>query len=185
MHILYPHLRPSPRFFIKSYTLKNFNPKSGFIFETDIKFLVQNHLFNYESLPCDSDGNSKQFDETLKMKRVISSLVKPQILASTGRGFTIHAIRKTGESLMSKRRYSSESEVCEKTNMCSAINDALRIAMTSDPTSIVFGEDVAFGGVFRCSIDLQDMFGKHRVFNTPICEYVVESCVIQHKANPL
>ena len=35
---------------------------------------------------------------------------------------------------------------------------------------VVFGEDVAFGGVFRCTIELQEKFGKNRVFNTPLCE---------------
>lgn len=35
---------------------------------------------------------------------------------------------------------------------------------------VVFGEDVAFGGVFRCSVDLRDEFGSERVFNTPLCE---------------
>ncbi|KAK9808306.1 hypothetical protein WJX73_009979 [Symbiochloris irregularis] len=35
---------------------------------------------------------------------------------------------------------------------------------------IVFGEDVGFGGVFRCTLGLQEKFGRHRVFNTPISE---------------
>jgi len=34
----------------------------------------------------------------------------------------------------------------------------------------VFGEDVAFGGVFRCTMDLKKRFGADRVFNTPLCE---------------
>lgn len=35
---------------------------------------------------------------------------------------------------------------------------------------MIFGEDVAFGGVFRCTLDLLKDFGKARVFNTPLCE---------------
>jgi pyruvate/2-oxoglutarate/acetoin dehydrogenase E1 component len=35
---------------------------------------------------------------------------------------------------------------------------------------VIFGEDVAFGGVFRCTINLKDRFGSDRVFNTPLCE---------------
>lgn len=34
----------------------------------------------------------------------------------------------------------------------------------------MFGEDVAFGGVFRCSLGLKEKFGSGRVFNTPITE---------------
>ena len=39
-------------------------------------------------------------------------------------------------------------------------------------SSYVFGEDVSFGGVFRCTTGLADQFGKKRVFNTPLCEQV-------------
>lgn len=42
--------------------------------------------------------------------------------------------------------------------------------METDDRSYVFGEDVGFGGVFRCTTGLADRFGKHRVFNTPLCE---------------
>jgi len=55
-------------------------------------------------------------------------------------------------------------------NLFTAVNDAMRIAMETDPTLIVFGEDVGFGGVFRCTVDLKEKFGAHRVFNTPLCE---------------
>ena len=71
-----------------------------------------------------------------------------------------------------------------------AITNAMDISLATDPTTIIFGEDVAFGGVFRwatctdilhidflnsdiifrCTVGLQDKYGKDRVFNTPLCE---------------
>jgi 2-oxoisovalerate dehydrogenase E1 component beta subunit len=35
---------------------------------------------------------------------------------------------------------------------------------------MVFGEDVQFGGVFRCTMNLAGDFGTERVFNTPLSE---------------
>ncbi|CAN6668610.1 pyruvate dehydrogenase E1 component subunit beta, mitochondrial [Trichomonascus vanleenenianus] len=55
-------------------------------------------------------------------------------------------------------------------NLYQAINDALRIALETDEKAVMFGEDVAFGGVFRCSMGLQEQFGAERVFNTPLSE---------------
>ena len=57
-----------------------------------------------------------------------------------------------------------------KLNLFTAINSAMKTAMAADPTAILFGEDVAFGGVFRCSQDLREEFGEERVFNTPLSE---------------
>ena len=54
--------------------------------------------------------------------------------------------------------------------LLASITNAMDIAMQSDPTTVVFGEDVAFGGVFRCTVGLQEKYGKDRVFNTPLCE---------------
>lgn len=45
-----------------------------------------------------------------------------------------------------------------------------RIALATDPSAVLFGEDVGFGGVFRCSMGLREEFGADRVFNTPLCE---------------
>lgn len=42
-----------------------------------------------------------------------------------------------------------------KMNMFQAINNALDIALKSDDSALIFGEDVGFGGVFRCSLNLQ------------------------------
>jgi len=54
--------------------------------------------------------------------------------------------------------------------MYQAINNALEIAMKTDDKSMIFGEDVGFGGVFRCSMGLREKFGADRVFNTPLSE---------------
>ncbi|XP_045765554.1 2-oxoisovalerate dehydrogenase subunit beta, mitochondrial [Maniola jurtina] len=57
-----------------------------------------------------------------------------------------------------------------KMNMMQAINNAMDITLKTDPSAVVFGEDVGFGGVFRCALGLQEKYGKDRVFNTPLCE---------------
>lgn len=55
-------------------------------------------------------------------------------------------------------------------NLFQAINGALAQALRSDERVLLFGEDVAFGGVFRCSMNLARDFGSERVFNTPLSE---------------
>lgn len=42
-----------------------------------------------------------------------------------------------------------------KMNMFQAINSALDTALRQDDSTLIFGEDVGFGGVFRCTLDLQ------------------------------
>lgn len=55
-------------------------------------------------------------------------------------------------------------------NFFTAVNSALTTILSTDPRSVLFGEDVSFGGVFRCSSNLATTFGAHRVFNTPLSE---------------
>ncbi|SFX48387.1 alpha-ketoacid dehydrogenase subunit beta [Marinospirillum alkaliphilum] len=56
-------------------------------------------------------------------------------------------------------------------NLLQAINSALDTAMKQDERVLCFGEDVgAFGGVFRATSHLQEKYGKHRCFNTPLTE---------------
>lgn len=58
----------------------------------------------------------------------------------------------------------------KRLNLFQAINDALSTALNEDESVLLFGEDVAFGGVFRCSMKLAETYGPHRVFNTPLSE---------------
>lgn len=62
------------------------------------------------------------------------------------------------------------SEDLQEMNLFKAINNAMDIALASDDSAVLFGEDVGFGGVFRCSVGLQEKYGRDRVFNTPLCE---------------
>lgn len=55
--------------------------------------------------------------------------------------------------------------------MIEAIRSAMDVKMGEDETVVVFGEDVGyFGGVFRCTAGLQQKYGRHRCFDTPINE---------------
>jgi 2-oxoisovalerate dehydrogenase E1 component beta subunit len=55
-------------------------------------------------------------------------------------------------------------------NYFQAVNLALHTALKHSNKVLCFGEDVEFGGVFRCTTGLRDEFGGDRVFNTPITE---------------
>lgn len=58
----------------------------------------------------------------------------------------------------------------KKLNLFQAVNEAMGIALATDDKAVIFGEDVAFGGVFRCTMGLAEKYGKDRVFNTPLTE---------------
>ncbi|RKP12365.1 thiamine diphosphate-binding protein [Piptocephalis cylindrospora] len=63
-----------------------------------------------------------------------------------------------------------QTEETRRLNMCQAVNDAIGTVLAADDSAVVFGEDVAFGGVFRCTLGLAESYGKERVFNTPLTE---------------
>lgn len=58
----------------------------------------------------------------------------------------------------------------QRMNLMQAVNDALSTSLSEDESVLIFGEDVAFGGVFRCTMKLAETFGGDRVFNTPLTE---------------
>ncbi len=71
-------------------------------------------------------------------------------------------------------------------SMVEAIRDAHGVAMERDESVVVFGEDVGFfGGVFRCTQGLQERFGSHRCFDTPISESGIVGAAIGMAANGL
>lgn len=58
----------------------------------------------------------------------------------------------------------------ERMNLWSTIAHTLDMALATDDSAVVFGEDVKFGGVFRCTMGLNEKYGTDRVFNTPLSE---------------
>lgn len=63
-------------------------------------------------------------------------------------------------------------------NLFQAVNSGLRTALKKDSKVLCFGEDVGFGGVFRCTTGLQTEFGEYRVFNTPLTEQGIVGAAI-------
>ncbi|KAH8153887.1 uncharacterized protein LAJ45_01654 [Morchella importuna] len=64
----------------------------------------------------------------------------------------------------------STTSKTKRMNLFQAVNDALATILETDEKACIFGEDVAFGGVFRCTMGLSERFGGERVFNTPLTE---------------
>lgn len=65
------------------------------------------------------------------------------------------ATRMNSSAAAATATQSQASDGTSKMNMLQAINSALDVALAKDESAILFGEDVGFGGVFRCSLNLQ------------------------------
>ncbi|KAJ7735428.1 thiamine diphosphate-binding protein [Mycena olivaceomarginata] len=118
----------------------------------------------------------------------LPSVATSQILRSTKE----RALRTPGLVWNDEENSNSVGRECRKMNLYQAVRDALRpdadhlcsIALTKDDTAVVFGEDIAFGGVFRCTMVCSVNFAllqlqlvhrdwqrrRERVFNTPLTE---------------
>lgn len=90
--------------------------------------------------------------------------------------------QSTLASALDRHEESGQNPSTTRMNLFTAVNDAMRIALRTDETAIVFGEDVAFGGVFRCSHNLRDEFGADRVFNTPLSENGIAGLAVGYAA---
>ncbi|KAI8824205.1 thiamine diphosphate-binding protein [Fimicolochytrium jonesii] len=76
----------------------------------------------------------------------------------------------TEQALATKGLLGSPGTESKKLNLFQSVNEAMDIALATDQNAVVFGEDVGFGGVFRCTMGLQEKYGQDRVFNTPLTE---------------
>lgn len=66
--------------------------------------------------------------------------------------------------------------------MADALRDALRIALRTDPSVFLLGEDIGvpkgFGGGFTVTLGLSDEFGRDRVMDTPISENAIVGAAV-------
>jgi 2-oxoisovalerate dehydrogenase E1 component beta subunit len=60
-----------------------------------------------------------------------------------------------------------------------AVTQALAYELKNDENVVVFGEDVGKnGGVFRATVGLQEKFGVHRVFDSPLAESMIAGLAV-------
>jgi len=60
-----------------------------------------------------------------------------------------------------------------------AVTQALAYELAQDENVVIFGEDVGKnGGVFRATAGLQDRFGAHRVFDSPLAESMIAGLAV-------
>lgn len=98
------------------------------------------------------------------------STLPPNARLNTPIDYSSHPLlHHSPSSLRANPSFPPNSSVTRQ-NLFQAINGALKHSLRTDERTLVFGEDVAFGGVFRCSMDLATEFGSERVFNTPLSE---------------
>ena len=84
--------------------------------------------------------------------------------------YSIHPLLYHSSSAVQRHPDFPSDSATKRINLFQAVNSALTHALRTDDRVLVFGEDVAFGGVFRCSMNLATEFGSERVFNTPLSE---------------
>ena len=68
-------------------------------------------------------------------------------------------------------------------NMWQSINNTMDLMLEKDDDSLLFGEDVGFGGVFLTAQGLQQKYGEQRVFSTPLSEQGIIGFAIGLAAN--
>ena len=66
--------------------------------------------------------------------------------------------------------------------MAEALRDAMRVALRTDPTVFLLGEDIGipggFGGGFTVTLGLSEEFGHDRVIDTPISEAAIVGAAV-------
>ena len=93
-------------------------------------------------------------------------------------------LHQSPEAVLEKLGLPQDTDITRQ-NLFTAINAAIADALRSDKNVLVFGEDITFGGVFRCSQGLSANFGPDRVFNAPLNEQGIAGFAIGAAAQGL
>lgn len=101
---------------------------------------------------------------------LLFNCLERRLLSKTTASRVSRAVARSFSTTSASCTASFSTKETQDMNLFTAVNHAMDIALASDPTAIVFGEDVAFGGVFRCTQGLREKYGEERVLNTPLSE---------------
>ncbi|MET3901795.1 alpha-ketoacid dehydrogenase subunit beta [Paenarthrobacter sp. 4246] len=92
-------------------------------------------------------------------------------VTTTANGTTAANVSAATASAAASAAATAEASGPQSLTMAKALNTAMADAMRSDPSVLVFGEDVGMlGGVFRITDGLMAEFGEQRCFDTPLAE---------------
>ncbi|THH12018.1 hypothetical protein EW145_g269 [Phellinidium pouzarii] len=133
--------------------------------------IIRAYARRYQSTSTAPTTNDASVEPPPPPGGYLPSLASSRLLRTTReRALQAPGLKWTDEDGTSPVREIVGGRDTRKMNLYQAVRDAMSHALMKDDTAVVFGEDVAFGGVFRCSMGLAEEFGQERVFNTPLTE---------------
>jgi hypothetical protein len=139
-------------FFIIIFMKKDFIFPFEKVFNSIQSLRVSNQLLMKLLTKLKTVKNLRQFTKTFEKFQEIQDFSKYQALSYEYK----YVHNNTEIDLKNKETHTL--------NLFQSVNEAMRIAMETDEKTLVFGEDVAFGGVFRSATGLLDQFGKGLTF---------------------
>jgi hypothetical protein len=116
------------------------------------KYLVvgKNSISSFIIADSAHNNNLNTHNLILKSKELLKTKVKESVIqkryATAFKFIPDEAPKNLGET--------------SKMNLFQSVTNALDLSLSADKSAVVFGEDVAFGGVFRCTVGLKDKYGK-------------------------
>lgn len=130
------------------------------------RFLIENHILNSEKVRSIRSEFKALIDEHWS-----EAIMEPELTAETNQELNdVYPQRIIPHTPAPE----ITSENSKNIRFIDAITEGLKQAMEKNPKLILMGQDIAdYGGVFKVTKDFVELFGKHRVRNTPLCESAI------------